>query len=229
MDALVMLPLPALLRVTVPSEAVKLISLFLTEVGVRAIGIVPLVILVAFVASVLGTFSKEIAVLAAVTLLAVTIAAIGNCVASKEPEKAPVLLIFPALVATLAAERPPEPIVPVIVPALSKDFELSGLLPSFNLVFSVALNLEFTLPCEPVIVSKATVPSGVLPALKLVSFVLSSVENTLFITAVPPPIEKLNLPSVLSVGNVTLLLDSCSLAAVSAASDLLVASVAAAV
>ena len=177
----------------------------------------------------LFTFCKAIVVLTAVALAAVTIEAIGNCVEFKEPEKAPALLIFPALVATLAAERPPEPIVPVIVPALSNDLLLSGLVPALSLFFSVELSLEFTLPCEPVVVSKATVPSGVLPALKFVSLVLSALENTLFITAVPPPIEKLNLPSVLSVGNVTLLLDSCSLAAASAALALPVASVAAAV
>ena len=57
---------------------------------------------------------------------------------------------------------------------------------------------------------------GILPSRSLFSLVLSSAENTLFITAVPPPIWKLNLPSVLSVGNVTLLLDSCNLAAASA-------------
>ena len=93
----------------------------------------------------LSTFCKAIVVLTAVALAAVTIEAIGNCVEFKEPEKAPALLIFPALVATLAAERPPDPIVPVIVPALSKDLVLSGLVPALSLVFSVELNLAFTL------------------------------------------------------------------------------------
>ena len=94
----------------------------------------------------LSTFCKAIVVLTAVAFAPVTIAAIGNCVAFKEPEKAPVLLIFPTLVATLAAERPPDPIVPVIVPALSKDLVLSGLVPALRLIFSAELNLASTFP-----------------------------------------------------------------------------------
>jgi hypothetical protein len=61
------------------------------------------------------------------------------------------------------------------------------------------------------------VPSiGSSPDLKLFNLTLSSAENTLLVK-LSVPILKLNCPSVLLLGNVTLLVDSCSLAASSAA------------
>ena len=113
---------------------------------------------------------------------------------------------------------------------------MSGLLPAFNLVFSVELNLLSTLLCavvaaldsavpafvvasvaaadwaavafcwEPVVLSRVTESLvGIFPSLNLFSLVLSSELKTLLTTLLPEPILNVNLPSVLSVGNVTLL------------------------
>ena len=56
------------------------------------------------------------------------------------PAAAPELIVATATLLT----------VPVILPALSKDLVLSGLLPAFNLCFSVELNLLSTLLCAVV-------------------------------------------------------------------------------
>ena len=68
------------------------------------------------------------------------------------PAAAPLLMV-PAAVPSIVPV-----ILPVKVPALSKFFVLSGLLPEFSLVFSVADNLLFTLVCAPVGVSAPIPP-----------------------------------------------------------------------
>ena len=87
--------------------------------------------------------------------------------------------------------------LPVKVPALSKFFALSGLLPEFSLVFSVLDNLLSTFVCEPLVLSNNKVSlSGNFPALSLFSFVLSALENTFTSVEDPSSILNENIPSV---------------------------------
>ena len=118
------------------------------------------------------------------------------------------LAVAPAAAPDLMVEFATPPTVPVrlplIVPALSKDLVLSGLLPAFYLCFSVEHNLSSTLVCEPEVLSIVPDPPGKVPALKLFSLVLSALENTLTPTAVAPSNWKLNTPSVVPSANVVL-------------------------
>ena len=90
----------------------------------------------------------------------------------------------------------PSPTSDLVVAALAAITIVASLVlstlprPTLALVVSLLIILSPALP-------------GVLPFLKFVSFVLSPLENTLFVKELLP-IWKVNLPSVLSVGNVTL-------------------------